>query len=148
MNIGIFGAGGTIGQRIVAEALSRGHTVTAFARVESRIPLEREGITWKLANVLDAESIARVIGDVDVMVNSYGPGPSSNASAQYAAEAVEEAIRNAGSLATAARALLKALEQRATLRLIIVGGAGSLEVRPGLQGVDSGPGLVAALKEL
>jgi len=148
MNIGIFGAGGTIGQRIVAEALSRGHTVTAFARVESRIPPKREGITWKLANVLDAESIACVIGNVDVMVNSYGPGPSSNASGQYAAEGVEEAIRNAASLVTAARALLKALEQRAALRVIIVGGAGSLEVRPGLQGVDSGQGLVAALKEL
>lgn len=149
MNIGVFGAGGTIGQRIVAEALSRGHTVTAFARIESRIPLEqRDGLTWKVASVLDAESIAHVLGDVDVMINSYGPGPSSNASGRYMAEAVEESIHNAGALVTAARALLRALEQRPRLRLIVVGGAGSLEVKPGLQGVDSGPGLVAALQEL
>jgi putative NADH-flavin reductase len=149
MNIGVFGAGGTIGQRIVAEALSRGHTVTAFARIESRIPLDQDdGVRWKVASVLDADSIARVLGNLDVVVNSSGPGPSSNASGQYAAETLEGAIRNAGTLVTAAQALLKALEQRPALRLIVVGGAGSLEVQPGLQGVDSGPGLVAALQEL
>src|ERR1700730_15287606 len=142
MNIGSLGAGGTIAQRIVAEALSRGHTVTAFARIESRIPLEQQdGVRWKVASVLDAESIARVLGNLDVVVNSSGPGPSSNASGQYASETLEGAIRNAGALVPAARALLKALEQRPALRLIVVGGAGSLEVQPGLQGVDSGPGL-------
>ena len=148
MDIGIFGASGTIGQRIVAEATSRGHTVTAFARDESRIPLERRGIAWKVATILDPASIVRVIGDVDVIINSYGPGPSSNRSGQYAADAVERAVLNAGSLVTAARALIHALEQSAALRVVVVGGAGSLEVKPGLQGVDSGPGLVAALHEL
>jgi uncharacterized protein len=148
MNIGIFGASGTIGQRVLAEALGRGHAVTAFTRNESRIGPERGGIVWKLANVLDADSIARVISNVDAIVNSYGPGPSSNASGKYESAAVEAAIRDAGSLVVAAHALLKALEQRPALRLIVVGGAGSLEVKPGLQGVDSGPGLVAALQEL
>lgn len=148
MNIGIFGASGTIGQRIVAEALNRGHSVTAFARDPSRIGSKRAGVTWQVANILDAESIARVIRGVDVVVSSYGPGPSSSASRSYASLAVEDAIRNARSLVTAAQALLRALEQRPSLRLIVVGGAASLEVMPGLQAVDSGPPLVAALAEM
>ncbi|HEY6002794.1 MAG TPA: hypothetical protein VIV57_07950 [Anaeromyxobacter sp.] len=32
MKIALFGAGGTIGQRIAAEARSRGHSVTALGR--------------------------------------------------------------------------------------------------------------------
>lgn len=67
MNIGIFGASGAVGQRIVAEALSRGHSVTAFARDPSRIGPERAGVAWKVANILNAQSIGRVINDVDVL---------------------------------------------------------------------------------
>jgi putative NADH-flavin reductase len=148
MKIGIFGATGTLGQRIVAEALRRGHAVAAFARDESRIPREPGEVTWKVASVLEAEGIARVIDDLDVLINAYGPGPSSNSSGQYPTEAVNAAILNSESLVTAAHTLLKALERRPSLRLIVVGGAGSLEVQPGLQGVDTGTGLVTALEEL
>jgi putative NADH-flavin reductase len=37
MDLILFGASGTIGQRILNEALARGHTVTAVARDPSRI---------------------------------------------------------------------------------------------------------------
>jgi uncharacterized protein len=148
VNVGIFGATGTIGQRIVAEALNRGHAVRAFARDHTRIPVIQGPATWTVANILDAGSIAPVLQGLDVLVNSYGPGPSSNAAGQYDKDTVNEAVRRADSLITAAHALLKALEARPTLRLIIVGGAGSLEVQPGLQAVDTGPALVAALQEL
>jgi nucleoside-diphosphate-sugar epimerase len=47
MNIGIIGATGNIGQRILAEALSRGHYVTAFTRDRSRISKGRENVSWK-----------------------------------------------------------------------------------------------------
>jgi uncharacterized protein len=148
MLIGIFGASGTIGQRIVAEALRRGHTVRAFTREVARIPRDGGPITWEAANILDVDSIARVIEGLDVLVNAFGPGPSSNSAGEYTKEAVDEATRAAGSLVTAAHALLKALEKRPELRLIIVGGGGSLEIQPGLQGVDTGVGLAAALAEL
>jgi putative NADH-flavin reductase len=96
MLIGIFGASGTIGQRIVAEALRRGHKVRAFAREVARIPRDRGTITWEAANILDVDSIARVIEGLDVLINAFGPGPSSNAAGEYAKEAVDEAIRAAG----------------------------------------------------
>jgi putative NADH-flavin reductase len=148
MNIGIFGASGTIGQRVVAEALTRGHQVTGFTRNPPRVGSEQRGVVWRIANVLETESIAQAIANVDVIINSYGPGPSSNAAGKYEPAAVEVAVRNAGTLVAAASALLKALDSRPALRLIVIGGAGSLEVAPGLQGVDSGPGLVAALEDL
>lgn len=132
MNIGVFGASGTIGQRIVAEALSRRHSVTAFARNSSHIGLPQVGVTWKVADVLDSESVEVAIDDVDVIVNSFGVGPRSDSSGGYAPGTVEQAIRNARSLVTAAQVLLKALERRPSLRLIVVGGAASLEVMPGL----------------
>lgn len=148
MNVGVFGARGTIGQRIVAEALSRGHAVAAFTRAENRTRAPQNRVIWKTANILDAQSIGHVLDGLDVLVSSYGPGPSSNASGHYEPEALRVAISNAGSLVTAARAILKALERSPTLRVIVVGGAGSLEVAPGLQGVDTGPGLDEALHDL
>jgi putative NADH-flavin reductase len=45
-----------------------------------------------------------------------------------------------------ARSLLTALEQRPSLRVIVVGGAASLEVASGLQAVDSGPMIMAAIQ--
>ena len=147
MNIGVFGASGSIGQRIVDEALNRGHAVTAMTRDASRVGTKRDGVTWKVADILDMQSVSRVIGDVDVLVNSYGPGPRSDASGNYLPASVASAINEAGSLLVAAQALLKALEQRPSLRLIVVGGAASLEVAPGMQAVDSGPMIMGAIKE-
>ena len=37
MKLALFGASGTLGQRILREALSRGHTVSAIVRDPSRI---------------------------------------------------------------------------------------------------------------
>ena len=50
MNLGIIGANGTIGSRILNEALRRGHNVTAFVRDASRIPAEPGKVTWKVAD--------------------------------------------------------------------------------------------------
>jgi uncharacterized protein len=147
VNIGVFGASGSIGRRIVDEALSRGHAVTALARDASRVGTERAGVVWKIADILNVQSIAGVIGDVDVLVSSYGPGPRSDASGNYIAASVAAAINEAGALVVAARSLLKALEQRPSLRLIVVGGAASLEVAPGIQAVDSGPMIMGAIRE-
>ena len=58
MQIGVIGATGTIGSRVVSEALSRGHHVTAFSRDAAQIQDSRENITWKSVDVTDAEGIA------------------------------------------------------------------------------------------
>jgi putative NADH-flavin reductase len=125
VDIGIFGATGLIGQRIVAEALNRGHRLTAFTRSAARVPRENGDVTWRVADVLDTDQVAAAITGLDVVVNAINTGSD-----------IPDMIANAHVLPAAASALLKALEQRPATRLIVVGGAGSLEVQPGLQMVD------------
>jgi putative NADH-flavin reductase len=125
MRIGVFGATGVIGSRACTEALGRGHEVIAFTREQSRIPEPVEDLTWRVADVTEIEQVATAISGLDVVVNAINAGRS-----------VSETIDNADVLPRAAQAILAGLEQHPTVRLIVVGGAGSLEVRPGLQVVD------------
>lgn len=133
MHIGVFGATGTIGQRVVAEAIDRGHHVTAFTRSPARVPATPEPVTWQVVDVLSSDAVATAIADLDVVVNAINAG-----------DTIPATIDNAHVLPTAARALLTALDQHPSVRLLVVGGAGSLEVSPGLQVVDV-PGFASSL---
>jgi len=107
MRIAIFGSSGNVGSRIAKEASDRGHTVIA--------------VTRKSANVLDPASIASAVKGADAVVSAVGSGNFERSSF----------------LADAARALFAGLEQANVNRLLIVGGAGGLEVAPGMQLVDT-----------
>jgi putative NADH-flavin reductase len=125
VHIGIFGATGVIGSRVVAEAAGRGHQVTGYTRDTSQAGQDSDAVRWHIADVLDPASVALAIDGVDVVVNAISTGRD-----------IPETIANADVLPKAADSLLTALEQHPATRLIVVGGAGSLEVRPGLQVVD------------
>jgi putative NADH-flavin reductase len=125
VHIAIFGATGVIGSRVVAEAADRGHRVTGYTRDKSRAGQDSGAVLWRVTDVLDPSSVARAIDGVDVVVNAINAGRD-----------IPETIANADVLPNAAESLLAALEQHPATRLIVVGGAGSLEVRPGLQVVD------------
>ena len=99
--------------------------MTAFTRELSRIPEGKKKITWKSINVFDSDTIAAVIGGLDLLVSTYQPG---NAAKNFN-DVVEQSIRNPETYVTAAKALSQALEQYPRLRLIVVGGAGSLEIK-------------------
>jgi len=133
MHIGVIGAAGTIGSRVVSEALSRGHRVTAFSRDASQISDGRENVTWKSVDVTDAESIAAILPGLDVLISAFGPGNT----ARDPASAVACAIADPEVYVRAATALLSALHSQPRMRLIVIGGAASLEVRPGLVFTDS-----------
>ncbi|KAA0111074.1 NAD(P)-dependent oxidoreductase [Mycolicibacterium sp. P1-5] len=141
MQIGVIGATGTIGSRIVTEALDRGHQVTAFSRDVSNIQDDRENIRWKNVDVTDAGSVATVLPGLDVLVSGFGAGNA----AKDPLGAVAQAITDPGIYARAAEALLTALEGYSRVRLIVVGGAASLEVTPGLVFADSDELLNAAI---
>ncbi|MFH9726174.1 NAD(P)-dependent oxidoreductase [Streptomyces sp. NPDC017254] len=129
MYIGVIGATGTIGSRVVTEALERGHRVRAFSRdaTEAAAGEKRENITWASLDVLDPGAVAAALPGLDVLVSAFQPGNA----AQDMADTVRRSIADAGVYATAARALLKALESHPRTRLIVIGGAGSLEIEPG-----------------
>ncbi|AQZ65266.1 Rrf2-linked NADH-flavin reductase [[Actinomadura] parvosata subsp. kistnae] len=126
MRIGVFGATGVIGSRVVAEAVARGHDVTAFTRDATRVPAGAGQVTWRVADVMDVPAMTEAIAGLDVIVNALNAGRD-----------IPETIANAHVFPAAARSLLEALESHPAARLIVVGGAGSLEVRPGLQVVDT-----------
>jgi uncharacterized protein len=122
MNIGVIGATGRIGQRIVAEAVQRGHHVTAFTSNAAKIPSDKGKVAWKTADVLNADSVATAMQGQDVLISSYGTAPGANPKP----------------IVTAAETLLKAGERHPQVRVLMVGGAGSLEVAPGKTVIDSG----------
>lgn len=146
MHIGVIGATGAIGGRVVAEALRRGHHVKAFSRDAARAQCEerRDNITWASVDVLDPKSIAGVLPGLDVLVSGFQPG---NAAKDFG-DTVRRSIADPTVYATAARALLKALESHPRTRLIVIGGAGSLEIAPGVVRADSDELLHAALDQL
>ena len=120
MKIAVFGASGMIGQRITQEALARGHQVTALGRHPEKVTASHPNLTAQAANALDPASVAAAVAGQDVVVSAISPNDQ------------EPAV-----LVDSAHALLEGLERAGVKRLIVVGGAGSLEVAPGLQLVDS-----------
>ena len=120
LKIALFGATGMIGSRIAAEAARRGHQVTALARNPARVPAGVANLTAARADLLDAASVGAAVRGHDVVASAYAPPQDELATLGKATRALVEGVRAAG---------LK--------RLVVVGGAGSLEVAPGKQLVDT-----------
>ncbi|RZU00737.1 NAD(P)-dependent oxidoreductase [Rivibacter subsaxonicus] len=122
MKIALIGATGFVGSAVLAEALARGHAVTALARTPSKIAAQ-PGLAVVQADVLDASQVARAVAGHDAVISAYNPGwqePEIYRLFLQGTQAIVDGVRQAG---------LK--------RLLIVGGAGSLYAAPGLQIVDT-----------
>lgn len=120
LKIALFGATGMVGSRIAAEAARRGHQVSALVRNPERVPAEVANLKAARADLLDAASVAAAVRGHDVVASAYSP-PGDDASV----------------VATATRALLEGVRAAGVKRVVAVGGAGSLEVAPGKQLVDT-----------
>lgn len=83
MNLLIVGATGGTGQQLVAEALERGHQVTALVRRAPRAEL-RLGLTPVVGDVLDPASLDRAMPGQEAVLSALGHkrwlGPSSTLS--------------------------------------------------------------------
>jgi putative NADH-flavin reductase len=122
MKIAIIGANGKIGSRIAEEAISRGHTVTGICRSVRRGE-KNDRIHWINADVLDTESIANAIKGHDAVVSAFGIDWQNPETYPLFNDV--------------AKSVLKAARKASVKRVINVGGAGSLEVAPGVQLVDT-----------
>jgi len=120
LKIALFGATGMVGSRIAAEAARRGHAVTALSRNPERVPTGVANLKAASADVLDAASAADAVRGHDVVASAYAPPQS-----------------DLGAIVTASKALVEGVRKAGLKRLVVVGGAGSLEVAPGKQLVDS-----------
>jgi putative NADH-flavin reductase len=130
LKIALFGSTGRIGTRILNEALGRGHKVTAIVRDASQQTVKRPNLEYKTGDVLKPESVAIATKGNDAVISAYGPGAG-----------------DANQIITAAQALVEGVGTNQPMRLIVVGGAGSLEVSPGVQLVDT-PDFPPAYKKL
>jgi len=120
MHIAIIGASGRQGSRILNEAADRGHTVTGIARDASKIP-SRAGVVAKAGDINDPGSVAPVLAGHDAVISS-----------------VRFVQTNAANV-------LRAVKQAGVKRLLVVGGASSLEVSPGVRLIDA-PGFPEAAR--
>ncbi|MCL4560878.1 MAG: NAD(P)-dependent oxidoreductase [Chloroflexi bacterium] len=121
MNIVLFGANGRIGQRILQEAMRREHRVRAVVRRPQNTQISHSQITIVSGDVLDSESVASAADGQDVIISAVGPGREDDPEM----------------LVQAAQALLQGAAQAGVRRLIVVGGAGSLQAAPGVQLMDT-----------
>jgi putative NADH-flavin reductase len=120
MKIALIGATGNVGTRIAVEALSRGHIVTGISRHPEKLAL-KAGLSAARGDTAAPEVLAKVLAGHDAVVSS---------------------TRFQGS---DARSLIAAVKKSGVKRLLVVGGAGSLEAAPGLALIDS-PNFPAAYK--
>lgn len=120
MKIAIFGATGNLGTTITREALTRGHSVTGLARHPERSELSHRNLTLLQADILDPQKVATAVAGHDAVISAYAP-----------------AFETPETLSLAARCLLTGLAAAQVRRLLIVGGAGSLQVAPDLDLLDS-----------
>lgn len=120
MKLALIGATGMVGQRILREALDRGHQVTAIVRNPARLTTQHPNLRVVTASIFDPESIAQAVAGQDAVISAYG--------APHGQDQL---------LSDVARSLVQGVKQAGVPRLLVVGGAGSLEVAPGVLLMDT-----------
>jgi putative NADH-flavin reductase len=112
MKIALIGATGNAGSRILAELSNRGHHVTAIARQPENVPA-LPGVTSVKADVGDVAGLAAAIKGHDAVISSV----------HFTASDPHK--------------LIAAVREAGVPRYLVVGGAGSLEVAPGVKLIDT-----------
>jgi hypothetical protein len=131
MKIALIGGTGFVGTPTLAELISRGHAVTVLARTPSKVPAQ-PGITVLQADVMDAAQVEKAVTGQDAVVSAFNPGWG------------ETQIHDLFLQGT--QAIFTGVKQAGVKRLLVVGGAGSLFVAPGVQLVDT-PGFPPEYKQ-
>jgi putative NADH-flavin reductase len=120
MKIALIGASGFIGSGLREEALSRGHQVTALVSNPAKLPAAAN-LTARAVDVNDTAVLAAALAGHDLVISAF-----SGHAAQDVREVYGRGIRS-----------IIAAAKQAGLRLLVVGGAGSLEIAPGKQLLDT-----------
>ncbi|MDQ8038538.1 MAG: NAD(P)-dependent oxidoreductase [Pedobacter sp.] len=119
MHIALIGATGNIGQHILSEALSRGHRVTAIVRHPEKLT-PHNNLKAVAGSVYDTAALAAQLKGADAVISAFNPGWTDSELHQHQIEGNDS--------------IIAATKQAGVKRLLVVGGAGSLQVPGG--GID------------
>ncbi|MFJ8310302.1 MULTISPECIES: NAD(P)-dependent oxidoreductase [unclassified Streptomyces] len=118
----VLGAGGRVGRAVVAEAVSRGHRVTAVVRDPAKYAdLASDSVTVVRGDATDPRSVAAVAAGHDAAVNA----------------SVRLDVPSEEYLVSAAKALIEGLAEAGVARLVVLGIATTLETSPGVRIMDA-----------
>ena len=112
MKVAFIGASGNVGSRILQELLRRGHEVTAIVRSPEKLS-PQPALTAQRGDISEPGSVVPVLRGHDAVISSVH-------------------FTDLDPLT-----FLEAIKQSGVPRVLVVGGAGSLEVAPGVQLVDT-----------
>lgn len=111
MKVAVLGASGRAGSEITRELSARGHQVLAIARKPDAIP-RLPGVIAKAGDAADPAALADLIRPADAVISALHFDVS-------------------------AETLLSALRRAGVPRLLVTGGAASLETAPGVRVIDA-----------
>jgi uncharacterized protein len=111
MKVSVLGASGRAGSEITRELATRGHEVLAIARKPDAIPA-LTGVKAAAGDASDAAALAKLIRGQDAVISALH-------------------------FDVPAETLLSALKQAGVGRLLVTGGAASLEIAPGKRVIDA-----------
>jgi uncharacterized protein YbjT (DUF2867 family) len=76
MRIAVLGATGQTGRRVVEQAVTRGHQVSALARDPRALGVQAGGVTWFRADAFDLNSLITALEGSDLVISTVGIGTS------------------------------------------------------------------------
>lgn len=120
----LIGASGFVGSAILNEALNRDFHVTAVVRNPDKIKIENEHLVVKKADVSSLDEVYEVCKGADAVISAFNPGWDNP-------NIYDETIK-------VYLTIIDGVKKSGVNRFLMVGGAGSLFIAPGLRLVDSG----------
>jgi putative NADH-flavin reductase len=113
---------GYVGSAILKEALNRGHAVTAIVRHTEKLPAHAKLHPHKV-DIDNVDELSPVLAGQDAVISAFSPDKSDP-------EIREKHVQGI-------RTTMAAMKRAGVKRLLVVGGAGSLEVKPGVRVIDT-----------
>ncbi len=120
----LIGGSGFVGSAIRKEALARGYKVNAIVRNIGRLDADTPNMNVIKADVTDEERLVKLLQGTTNLISAFSPGKNNP-------NVYTELL--AGYLS-----LMRATKRAGIKRILIVGGAGTLFVKPGVTVLDAG----------
>jgi putative NADH-flavin reductase len=122
MKIALIGATGFVGAKVLAEALERGHAVTALVRSPAKLAAAA-GLTVTETDVTDPSQLAAAVAGHDAVISAFN---ARRGDPEFHAQYL-----------MSMRAIIDGIKRSGVKRALFVGGAGSLLVAPGVKLMDT-----------